>query len=107
MPSSAGQSGLSARKTQWWCVLALFVGAAVLELSGALTLLAPYMAAVAAVWTGILSATHPWVVRRIPNVRGAIVLTGVVIAVGLTLYAVNTGHFHGHAQAMEHTVSPP
>jgi thiol:disulfide interchange protein len=107
MPSSPGQSGSSARKTQWWCVLALFVGAAAFESFGVLPLVAPYMAAVAAVWGAVLLATHPWVVRRIPNTRGAIVLTGVVIAVGLTMYAVNTGHLHGHAHAMEHAVSSP
>lgn len=88
-------------------MLALFVGAAALELFGVLTALDPYMAAAAAVWGAVLLATHPWVVRRIPNTRGAIVLTGVVIAVGLSMFAYNAAHHKGHAHAMESPVSQP
>jgi hypothetical protein len=108
MASSAGQSGSLGRGAQWRLVLALFVGAAAFALFGVLTVLAPYLAAVGAVWGSVLLATHPWVLRRIPNVRGAIVLTGVVIAVGLTLYATQAGHhFKRTAEAREATMPPP
>jgi hypothetical protein len=106
MRSSSAQDGSSARRVQWWCVLALFVGAAGLASLGVLTLLAPCMAAVAAVWGAVLLATKPWVVRRIPNTRGAIVLTGIVVAVGLTMYAYNAAQSKGNAHAMESAVPP-
>jgi len=107
MGSSSSPSVSPARKVQWWCVVALLVGASALGLFGVLTTLAACMGATGAVWGSILVATKAWVVRRIPNVRGAIVLTGVVIAVGLTFYAYNAAHLNGHAHAMESTVSQP
>jgi hypothetical protein len=106
MASSAGRSGSLGRGAQWRLVLALLVGAAAFALFGVLTLLAPCMAAAGAVWGAVLLATNPWVVRRIPNTRGAIVLTGVVIAVGLTMYAYNAAHLKGNAHAMESGVPP-
>jgi hypothetical protein len=107
MGSSSGQSRSSARKTQWWLVAVLLAGAAALGGFGVLPVPASVMAAAGAVWGSVLLATDPWVVGRIPNTRGAIVLTGVVIAVGLTFFAFNTAHLKGHAHAMEHTASSP
>jgi len=107
MDSSSVQSRSVARKRQWWCVLALFVGAAALGLIGVSAVLVACIVAVAAVWGSILLATEPPVVRRVPNLRGAIVLTGVVTAVGLAFFAFNAGHSNGHAHAMESTVSAP
>lgn len=107
MDSAPGQGRSSARKAQWWGVLALFVGGPALGGLGVTAVVVCILVAVAAVWGSILLATEPPVVRRVPNLRGAIVLTGVVAALGLSLYAYDTWNGSGHAHAMESTVSSP
>jgi hypothetical protein len=94
------------RKRAWWGVLALFVGAAVLGIFG-VKIVAAVIVAVAAVWGSVLLATEPFVVWRVPNLRGAIVLTGVVTAVGLGFFVVNALHPNKHAHAMESPAPSP
>jgi hypothetical protein len=107
MASSPDRSRSPLRKRQWWVVFALFVGASALDLLGLSTIPSACIVAVAAVWGSILLATEPPVVRRVPNLRGAIVLTGVVTALGLSFYVVNSLQLGGHAHAMESPATSP
>jgi hypothetical protein len=107
MKPSPAKKRSSARKRQWGGVVVLVGGAAALGVVGVSTVLAACMVAAGAVWGSVLLATDPFVVRRVPNLRGAIILTGVVTALGLSFYAYNAEHAAGHAHAMESTASSP
>jgi hypothetical protein len=107
MDSSSARKRTSARKAQWGGVVALVGGAAVLGVLGVSMALVSCMVAAGAVWGSILLATDPFVVRRVPNLRGAIVLSALVAALGLGLYAYNAEQVAGHAHAKEPAVSAP